>query len=454
MALLLWYMSGRQKYAALAPAVPIVLLVGVFSALLSCITGMLLSSGGDYDSSAVNWHMWMGISTTVVSAWLYSQLRSNQPRRTVAYTSAGVLFLVGITGHLGGNLTHGSDFLTGALTGPEDAEVRHQRPPIPDVQKAVVFTDIIQPILADKCYGCHGARKEKGRLRMDQPALLMQGGKHGVIIVAGHADTSELIKRIKLPAEDDHHMAPKEKPQITKQEMALLSWWIDQGASLTAHTSELKQPAEIRPALLALKNGGDAGDDDQSLLMKNDEIPNETVPPAAAQDLAAIRAKGAMVEAVAANVNYLRISCPNGQHIDDSFSTLLRPLKQQLISLKLSGTAITDEGLKQIGQLQSLIRLDLDGTRITDQGLPALQKLSKLKFLNLAVTNITGAGLETLKPLDSLKRVYLYKSKVDRSQWGQWQGALKGVQLDSGGYQVPTLPTDTQLVRPAPAIKK
>ncbi len=89
---------------------------------------------------------------------------------------------------------------------------------------------------------------------MDEQALLMKGGKNGVALMPGKAAESELMKRLLLPREDDDHMPPKEKPQLTESEIALIHWWIASGASFDKKVKELEQPAAVKPALLALQN--------------------------------------------------------------------------------------------------------------------------------------------------------------------------------------------------------
>jgi uncharacterized membrane protein len=72
-ALLLQWMSRKNKYASLIPAISVILLAGSCTAFASCITGYLLSISDDYDKSLVSWHMWMGISVTLVSLMLYEK---------------------------------------------------------------------------------------------------------------------------------------------------------------------------------------------------------------------------------------------------------------------------------------------------------------------------------------------------------------------------------------------
>src|SRR5690606_14151525 len=129
----------------------------------------------------------------------------------------GLFVLISITGHLGGTLTHGSDYLTFAFVN-DDLENKTVKV-IPDVQKALAYEDIIQPILQNKCYNCHGPNKQKGKFRMDSPESLMKGGKEGEVIVTNNAEESELIRRLLLPIEDKHHMAPEGKDQLTENEI-------------------------------------------------------------------------------------------------------------------------------------------------------------------------------------------------------------------------------------------
>ena len=71
--LLLQFLSRKEKYVSLKPAIPIVLLWGTVAALVSCITGYLLSISDDYDKTLVSLHMWMGIGVTLVSLMLYAK---------------------------------------------------------------------------------------------------------------------------------------------------------------------------------------------------------------------------------------------------------------------------------------------------------------------------------------------------------------------------------------------
>src|SRR6478672_7999194 len=209
--LLIQWLARKEKYSAMKAAVPLVLLCGAITALFSCLTGYILSTTDDYDKTLVTWHMWMGIGTALVSFMLYAKEKNPQVAINKKLLSIGLLVLVFVTGHLGGSLTHGSDYYTKPLADifSHDTFSTGAIKPIPNVQEALAYSDVVKPILLTKCYGCHGPNKQKGGLRMDDSTKLMKGGKDGIVIEPGKADASEMIKRLMLPVDNDDHMPPK-----------------------------------------------------------------------------------------------------------------------------------------------------------------------------------------------------------------------------------------------------
>jgi uncharacterized membrane protein len=185
LALLMQWLSSKEKYAGLKLAVPIAYLAGSIGAILSCITGWMLASGGEYDEATLGLHRWMGISVAVVSIAGYYFAR--RPGNKFLLWSAVLLaILIPVTGHLGGTLTHGEGYLTKGFSGTtKDSVAVHKN--ISNAQEAVVYTDIIQPVLQEKCFGCHGEKKQKGGLRLDGSEWIMKGGKDGKVVAAGNS---------------------------------------------------------------------------------------------------------------------------------------------------------------------------------------------------------------------------------------------------------------------------
>jgi len=440
--LLLQFLSSKGKYASLKPAIPIVLLWGTIAALASCITGYLLSISDDYDKDLVSWHMWMGIGVALVSLMLYAKERNPAFAIDKRILSIGLLILVFVTGHLGGSLTHGSDYLSKPLRNifSDDTTANTTIKPISNVQEAIAYNDIIKPILQTKCYSCHNANKQKGGLRMDDSLKLMHGGKDGKIIEPGNADASEMIKRLLLPVDNEDHMPPKEKPQPTEQQIALLHWWINNNADFTKKVKELDQPDKIKPILLALQKTTE-------IKKESTDIPEIAVEKAGEKLLDQLREKGVIVLPVAQNNNYLMASFVTDTIVDKEDLQLLLQLKKQLIWLKLDETNVDDAGMQSIAQLTNLIKLDLSHTNITDNGLPQLQSLTNLQYLNLVGTKISAQSLLQLKNLSKLQSLYLYQTNVAKNDLPSLKNAFPKTQIDSGGYVVPLLVTDTSLVK-------
>jgi mono/diheme cytochrome c family protein/uncharacterized membrane protein len=441
LACLFLWLSSKPSLAYLQPAIPVMLFWGMLSALASCITGYLLSQSGDYDSDLVGWHQWMGIGVAAISTVFYFLCRKNNFLKKQRFAAVFLLLVTMITGHFGGSLTHGTDYLTAAFSGlSADTVETFIQKPIPDVQQAIVYTDIVQPIFQSKCYSCHGPSKQKGRLRMDLPEMLMKGGKNGEVLVAGNADESEIIKRLTLPLEDEHHMPPKEKPQLNDQQVSLVHWWIMGGADFNKKVKELEQPEKLKPALLALEKAPE--------IKQAPELPSEPVEKADEAAVKKLKEIGVIILPVGISSNYLSANFVNTVSISNKDVALLLPLKKQLVWLKLGNTAASDSSMPIIAKCTKLTRLQLDHTNVTDKGLQLLTELTALQSLNLVGTKVTADGVLSLKPLKNLRSVYLYQTNVQKQDWERLQKSLPHTQLDSGGYTVPFLQTDTMVARP------
>jgi peptidoglycan biosynthesis protein MviN/MurJ (putative lipid II flippase) len=73
-ALLLLWLRKNERYHISQQVLEIILLIGVVAALLSCVTGYILSTTDEYEKPLVVWHMWMGIAAAIVSMFLYMKL--------------------------------------------------------------------------------------------------------------------------------------------------------------------------------------------------------------------------------------------------------------------------------------------------------------------------------------------------------------------------------------------
>ena len=435
LAALFQLLALKPKFASLHTATSIALFWGMIFAILSCISGYFLSQSGDYDEEMVSTHQWFGISTASMSliAYLFNR-RENEFAKWVILLMVPLIF---ITGHLGGSLTHGSDYLTKGFS--DDSTTQKEFKPIADVQEANVYADIVQPIFESKCYSCHNKSKKKGGLRLDEPAFILKGGKDGEVIEPGNTEESDMMRRLLLPRNDEDHMPPKEKPQLKDNEIALLHWWIATGATFDKKAKELEQPEKIKPVLLALQ---------KEVKKVIPDLPQTPVDKADEKAIQKLKDSGIIVLPVARNSNYLKANFVTVDSITHNDIALLLSIKKQLVWLNLNYKNIPDSLLVPIGQLTNLTRLQLDNTPISDRGLSSLQSLINLQYLNLVGTKVTSEGVIQLKDLPKLQAIYLYKTFISSSDWGVLKNNFPKVTLDTGGYQVPTFEADTSIVKP------
>lgn len=109
--------------------------------------------------------------------------------------------------------------------------------------ESISFSRQIQPILARRCFACHGPEKAESGLqfdRSDRAIARLESGKQA--IVPGNPDESELLRRISTN-DPDERMPPGDKP-LQAEEIAVLKAWIESGAPWQSHWAfePLSQP--------------------------------------------------------------------------------------------------------------------------------------------------------------------------------------------------------------------
>ncbi|MBI3877855.1 MAG: hypothetical protein HY300_18150 [Verrucomicrobia bacterium] len=102
-------------------------------------------------------------------------------------------------------------------------------PPASD-KKGVTYDKDIKPLFEKTCFKCHGAEKQKGKLRLDSLRDTLKGGENGKDVIPGKSADSPLVKAVARVVEDDA-MPPTDKGKpLTAEQVGLIRAWIDQGA--------------------------------------------------------------------------------------------------------------------------------------------------------------------------------------------------------------------------------
>ena len=381
----------------------LVLLVGAAAAVTAALLGWLLAHDGDYEGARVRTHQWLGIAAAAAAVLVFAVHRM---RWLYAPLFAATLVLLVLAAHAGGSLTHGGGFLTarmppamGRLFGlgsPPASTVPHPA----DIGRAVAFPDVVQPILNDRCVGCHGPDKSNGGLRMDSWGQLAKGGKHGPVVGAADPAANPFVRRIDLPTEVKEHMPPAGRPQLTDDELTILEWWACAGAPREKPVASLDLPASVAEAIRS-RLGGAA----------TDVVPDRVAVFSNAARLA--RELNILIHPLSPDGPWLDVNARvAGRAFGNKELALLSPIAPAVQWLDLGGTSVSDAGLACLASMHRLERLHLDQCRITDFGLGLLTGLRRMEYLNLRGTSVSDGGIIGLRQLPRLRSLYVWQTAV------------------------------------------
>ncbi|HLU93774.1 MAG TPA: c-type cytochrome domain-containing protein [Membranihabitans sp.] len=410
-------LSKKNSPIRWAQATEWAFLGGGISGLVAVITGWMLAGEGQHGDAGLDWHRWMGVLVCVLSflAWALKSEKWRLPVRIYYFNLILLVLALFFTGHLGGNLTHGSDYLIEHAPGPVRTLLGSGGPQnsisIPHNPDSVGwYQHLIRPMLSDKCMTCHNADKAKGGLDLTSEASIMKGGDEMAAVVRGKPWESGMFQRVTLPQNHSKFMPPK-GPPLNFNEIKILEWWIESGASMTEKVSGQKVPIGINRILLE-----DYGLDTRPKPFF-EIIPIEEIPQTTIDSLLNLGFKGGVLSE---GNNYLRLKSGKKSHSPEEWKKLL-DVKDHIVTLDLSGTKANDSDLEWVGQLPNLYTLDLNNTEITDQGLESLVGMERLEILNLYGTPVSDSGLVFLKSIPSLKKVYLWSTDVSGEHIDSWR---------------------------------
>ena len=393
----------RERWRTLREAAGFVLGLAALTAWAGVAAGYLLGWSGGYRGDLFEQHLWGGIALAVLVTlgWL-ARGAGAAPGRGYAVLLALALGTMAWTSHQGGSLTHGETYLTEhapaplkRLLGTPEPKARAVADAGAPVSAEPILAAHIQPIFDAHCTSCHNANKTKGGLRMDQFALLMKGGEGGPVIVPGDPAKSELIRRVTLPHDDDDFMPPDGKKPLNEQQIAVLTWWIRQGAS---DTLTLAQAKDVPASLVA----------------------KPKPKPVAVPDYAPVRPDIARVQQeLGVAIVPVSLNPADGlalrtitvaDRVDDAALAKLEKILPYVVDADLARTRITDKGLASLKGAKYLRKLRLDHTAVTAAGLPALAPLASLESLNLVGTKMGDAAVAQLQKFSAVKRLYIHET--------------------------------------------
>jgi YHS domain-containing protein len=406
-------LARRPRHRAATTGIGYLLAIAAATSVITAVLGWMLSQAGGYDERLVGWHFWTGIATaglSIVAAILYRMDAIKAYRACLAFTLLALI----VASHFGGSLTHGSDYLVRHAPVPLRALLGMSAGTAVKNPQAIgaspsAYISVIHPVLDKYCVACHGPEKSKGGLRMDSFDLLVKGGDNGPGVTPRDPARSQIIERMRLPVDDDDHMPPDGKAQPSPDDIALIEWWIAQGALKDAPIEALEQTAQTKRIL--------AGRTAQPAPMLKAVQQAKTITREEAVALGeTLGAKLSIAISPLSETDPVLL-CNAGlagtNFTDAQFTRLASSgIAPHTGTLDLGGTAVSDAGLAALTNFSGLKRLHLERAMIGDEGLKAVAALPELEYLNLYGTKVTDAGLAYLNSAPKLKRVYLWQTSV------------------------------------------
>jgi mono/diheme cytochrome c family protein len=289
----------------------------------------------------------------------------------------------------------------------------------------VDFSKAIKPVFESRCIECHGAKKVKGKLRLDSKEAAMKGGDSGKTIIPGKADESEMLRRLTLPDDNDDKMPPKGE-RLSKEQIEAIKKWMNEGAEWPEGLV-LKGPDDGTPATAAAgeKKGKPAGSEFANLTATKDTAAEQK----AVEQLGTM---GVSVRPIAQNLSWKEATVrPQDTNATSKAIEQLKSIPS-LVDLNLAGLKISDNDLANIEGLKNLLRLHLENTPITDAGLAHIKGLTNLRYLNLYNTAITDAAVDTLSGLTNLSNLYLWQTKITDDGAAKLKKALAETKINRG----------------------
>lgn len=399
--------------------------LGAIGALFAVVFGYFLSLSGDYNEEIVFWHKWSGVLVLILSILCYylSKKQNKIPFNGNLILIIIIAITIFYTGHLGGKLTHGSNYLLEyapntirQLAGmPQKIKPRKK---VTVLDSADVYLDLIAPVMSNRCVSCHNNDKKKGDLDLTSYSELIKGGENGEVIIPGDINKSDFYRRITLSKDHDDFMPSEGKPPLTDNEIKLFAWWISNNAPSQGYFAEFKPDSEI---LANVKR--QLGLDKSNILRKTVEAPKNEV-------IDSLCKQGFVINKLMKDNYFLEanFSLSNKEITSRTIESLFQ-IKEQLIWLNFNGAEISDKHLEQIGQFDNLIKLNLSNTKISDNGLIHLEKLKNLESLNLYNTKVSNGILKTVPKLAQLKRIYLSKSDVTNKNIAQLKNLNNSLEI-------------------------
>ncbi|MEC7173957.1 MAG: c-type cytochrome domain-containing protein [Bacteroidota bacterium] len=380
-----------------------------FSGLLAALFGWFLGDSGYYFEEQINIHRWSGVALVLLSfmIWilLFINFRFNKSFKQSINITAIILLM--LTGHFGGEMTHGQNYLFDNLpfVKKEISLTPLSEVESSEVDSLYVFEDLIYPVLEEKCITCHNENRAYGGLNMNAFESMMEGGNSGSGIQKGKPYESLIYKRISFPQDHPKFMPPAGVP-MSYDQIAIMEWWIDKGAKKQMPINLARNDAKMLRLMEVLYKLD---------LREKTYLETLKLPGLSSEELNGLNDEKFIWRFLNAEKSFLdvKFTAKTIQKVD---LLIMQKVKENVTWLNLADCMLSDELLSYLGTFRNLTRLKIQkNPLITDKGIDGLKELKNLSELNLYGTSVTDAAFSTLGQMTALKKLFLWNTLVTPS---------------------------------------
>ena len=374
--------------------------ITLLSSILAMGSGFVLLKTGHFEGLNMFLHMVMGVITTIITALLFVVKWKDINLFSSQNFLLKFLLLVVLTvgGHMGGELTHGEEYLPLPFQSQVDIVLDFSTK-----ETVVVYDDLIKPIFKAKCNRCHEEGDNRGKLNMQTQEGLLSDKFGDPAVMPGDLVNSEIFKRISLNPWHKKYMPPS-GPDLTYAEKRIIEWWIVSGASFTDDIKKMEVPQDIK-SLLLNEYGIDFTEKSFYEIAQVSPLDQEIIDQ--------IKNSGFNITSLAANTNFVDVNIKghSKEWTQERLQSLL-PAKEQITWLDLSDSQLNDSHSEIIQSFQNITKLKLQNSEITDATIKNIVDLNELTVLNLYGTNVTDQAIDNLLKIPKLKKLYIWNTDI------------------------------------------
>ena len=375
------------------------------SGFIASIFGWFLGDNNYYLESQINIHKWTGFAFVIITflIWMLRALNFNLSKSFNRISNIVVFALISITGHFGGEITHGKGYLVKSIPFLKQNKI----PTVLLTEKEnsldsiYVYEDMIYPVFEEKCIACHNKKDAYGGLNMSKYENIIKGGNSGLGIQKGNPYRSLIYKRVSMSQNEANFMPPAGTP-LSFDQVAVLKWWIDNGAKLKTPLTKLRNDENIRSLV----------EENYKLdLREKSYIETLNLAPVDENKLEVFKEEKYHWRFLDSEKSLLDVKFI-GKKITRNDIELLTKLKDNVIWLNLSNCQLKDELLSFLSQFPNLTRLRIQNNNLTDKCIIYTMDIKNLRELNIYGTQVTDASLNICSKMKNLEKIFLWNSKV------------------------------------------